>query len=361
MMVKGLVCALLVVGICSGAAAQTPKEAAGPAECAAFDADTGIRFGLAGFCAKVSGALQGIYQNDLSTSASGIPAALSGNSSPATQPDIYTGKATASFDARRQTALGLFDTGLSVQWLKASNDGTDAGTVSITELKASLAGATVGYTSSLMDFWAEDFLFLAATTSRTAGLISYEHSLTHDLKLAVALESGLPTSRQDTEGLRSIDFSSPILTTRLLYTPSDGQAYQLAGLLRRADNQTNPVLASQPSTETARTGWALTAGATVPTAFIDAKDYVSAQAVYAVDASYFLGTKVDLAALTSILPNSPPTKGWSIVASFHHQWSERWEMNIFASYLSLDVDAMIATPTVRTKRLWPAPCSDTSP
>jgi hypothetical protein len=38
------------------------------------------------------------------------------------------------------------------------------------------------------------------------------------------------------------------------------------------------------------------------------------------------------------------------VASFHHQWSERWETNVFASYLSLDADLISTTSTVRTTR-----------
>lgn len=112
-----------------------------------------------------------------------------GNGQPSYQRDIYTFKAAATLAAKRQTALGLLNTSLSTQWLKASNDGADAGTATVTELKASLAGGTVGYTYSLMNFWWEDFLFLAASTGRTAGIVSYEHRVIDGLKLAIAIGS----------------------------------------------------------------------------------------------------------------------------------------------------------------------------
>ena len=309
-----VVAALLMASVGHNAVAQmatetpatTLTETDQPVACADFAPDTGIRFDLAGFCAKWSGSLQGIYQNDLSTTGS-APAWFMGVVHSSNQQNVYTFNATTSLAAKRQTPLGLLDSNLTLQWQKPSNDGTYAGAATVLELRASLAGATVGYTRSLMDFWWEDFLFLAASTDRAAGIVSYEHRVIDGLNLAVAIESGLPASQQDTEGLRSISFNSPLLTAHLLYTTPDNQSFQLAGVLRQANDQTNPVLASRASTTSTRTGCALSAGATVPTTFTGAEDYVSGQVVYAVDASYFLGTKVDLSALSSILPYTPPT------------------------------------------------------
>lgn len=218
------------------------------------------------------------------------------------------------------------------------------------EVKTSLAGGTVGYTDLLMNFWNEDFQFLAAAPNRAVGIVCYEHPVARDLMLAVAVESGLPTSVQKTEGLRSLDFNAPLLTSRLRYTNDDVGTFQLAGLVLRETEQLDVSLPVRPASFTTETGWASTVGATVPTKFIGADDYVSGQATYAVNAAPLIGTNADLAVLPSVAPLNFPTHGWSAAASFHHQWSEQWESNVFASYLSIDITATDAQPTVRTTR-----------
>ena len=267
----GAFLALLLAGLSHQVAAQTSATTEAPAACAGFPG-SGIRFDLLGSCAKLSGTLSFTYQDDLSTTGSGAPSRLSSNGKPSFQRYTKTYEATGTLATQRQTPLGELDTGITAQWLKASDDGTHAGDASVQELKAALAGGTVGYTSSLMNFWSEDFQFLAAAPNRTAGIVSYEHRVFADTKLALAVEFGLPNSQENTEGLSSVDFSSPILTARLLYANADKWQFQLAGLLRQAKEQANPIIASRPSTTTTDTGWAPTAGATVPTKFIGARD-----------------------------------------------------------------------------------------
>lgn len=44
------------------------------------------------------------------------------------------------------------------------------------------------------------------------------------------------------------------------------------------------------------------------------------------------------------------TAGWSAVGSFHHEWSEQFESNVFASYLTLHADLLLAKPEAQTLR-----------
>jgi hypothetical protein len=232
---------------------------------------------------------------------------------------------------------------------KASNDGSSAGTFTIQSLYGSLAGATLGYTGSLMNFWNGDFQFLATTPNLSVGIASYEHAIAQQLKLALAVESGLPTSQQIADGITSLDFSSLTLTSRLRYATADGLVLHLSGLLRQAKfpGNPNPPLTRTASTET---GWAASFGATVPVAFTGRYDQASMQATYAVDAPQDLGTKADLAALQSEVHAAAPTSGWSIVGSFFHGWNDRLTSNAFASYIALDADLSHARPAVETLR-----------
>jgi hypothetical protein len=69
-----------------------------------------------------------------------------------------------------------------------------------------------------------------------------------------------------------------------------------------------------------------------------------------VNASPYLGTVADLSSLASTIAVPVTTEGWSVVGSYHHVWSERLEMNLFASYLALDIVTQRFNPTVRTQR-----------
>lgn len=272
-----------------------------------------------------------------STTAGGVPALLGGRGTPSSARYINTLEANATIETKRKTALGDLETTFMSRWAKTSDDGTNPGTATVQELKASLKGGTVGYTDSLMNFWSEDFLFTATSPKRTIGIASYERDITDDAKLAIAIEFGLPTSRQYNQGIAAVNFNSPLATARWLYQNDDDWSFQLSGLLRQATANTGA-------------GWATTVGATMPTKAIGDNDYVSMQTTYAVNASPFLGTAVDLSALASSLPTTATTRGWSTVVSFHHEWSEQWETNVFASYLALNAELALAQPTVRTKR-----------
>ncbi len=113
---------------------------------------------------------------------------------------------------------------------------------------ASLAGATVGYTSSLMDFWNGDFLFTATTPEISVGIASYEFQLSDTTRLAFAAESGLPSSAQTSEGIRSLDFSSPTATARLRYV-KDNVTLHVSGVVREAEFPGVDVALPSPDSE----------------------------------------------------------------------------------------------------------------
>lgn len=347
----------LIVGLAAPfflSAAAEADAADAPASCSGVsfgDAAKGFRFDLAGACARLTGEIENVYQNDLSTETSGVPTAITANGTPSFARSIDTATALAILDTRRQTPLGQLATDLQAQWQKASDDGTEAGTFTIQRFYGSLDGGTVGYTGSLMNFWNGDFAFLATTPDLSVGILSYEHSVADHLKLAAAVESGLPTSQQTMDGITSLDFSSPTLTSRLRYATAGGLTLHLSGLLRQAEF---PAISGVPflsRTGSIDTGWAGSVGATLPVPLTGAHDQASMQAVYAVDAPQDLGTKADLAALQSEVHVAAPTSGWSIVGSFSHAWNARLTSNAFASYIALDADLVHARPSVETVRV----------
>lgn len=350
----------LVLGICAAlpgapvTAGEAPSTA--PAACTnvAFDDESpgaptkGVRVGLAGACARLTGEVDYEYRNNLSTRFPGAPA-VSSKALSSIPSWSSTGIGIVNLDTKQATPLGDLTTNTEVQWLKASDDGTDGGRVTVQSLYGSLAGATIGYTSSLMDFWSGNFLFTATTPELSVGIASYEFQLSNTTRLAVAAESGLPSSAQTAEGIRSLDVSSPTATARLRYA-SDGVTLHVSGVVREADFPASTLPFHHQAAST-KTGWAPSFGATVPSKITGDNDTVSMQVVYAENALQTLGTRADISKLERIIPDSGPTQGWSVVASLNHPWNATWESNAFVSFISIDVDLLHASPAVSTTQV----------
>ncbi|MDI1342635.1 MAG: hypothetical protein PSV22_00855, partial [Pseudolabrys sp.] len=98
------------------------------------------------------------------------------------------------------------------------------------------------------------------------------------------------------------------------------------------------------------TGWAASAGVKLPAKFIAEDDEFTFQATYAVDASAYLGITTDLTIYQHTVRSVSPTVGWSAVGSFHHVWSEQFESNVFASFVTFKADLLLAKPEVQTLR-----------
>jgi len=297
----------------------------------------GYRFDLAGACARVSGSINNVFQNNLYVHVT--------DGQPTTPTSINTTTASASLDTNRATALGTLTTGTMVQWQMATNDDTDAGRVTVQRLYGSRGGLTAGYTSSLMDFWSGDFAFLATVPNVSIGIVSYEHAITNNIKIAIAAESGLPSSSQASKGIEGLDTSSPDATARVRYTTASNLTVHLSGLVRRADF---PAVGRSPAYS--ETGWALAAGVTTPFPVTGQRDSVSMQIDYAVNAVQVLGTVADLKQ-SEQYGAIGPTKGWDAVASINHPWTETIESNALISYVAVDVDAQRAKPSARSLRL----------
>jgi hypothetical protein len=232
-----------------------------------------------------------------------------------------------------------------VQWQKATNDDTERGTATVQSLYGTLAGLTVGYTSSLMDFWGGDFQFLATTSNESVGIVAYEHAIMNNVKLAIAAESGLPSASQSSEGLKGITTTSPDATGRVRYTDDSGLTLHLSGLVRQADF---PAIGRRAAFS--QTGWAVAAGVGAPFRLTGEKDTISAQIDYAINAVQVLGTAADIQQ-TEQYGVVGPTRGWDIVASINHPWTDTIESNAFVSYVAVEVDAPGAKPTARSTRL----------
>jgi hypothetical protein len=248
-----------------------------------------------------------------------------------------------------KTAAGNVSTVLG---LKASRDsGGDAGLINMSEGYVAWAGWKVGYTDSLMNFWDGDFQFSANAPSRSIGRVSYEAKVTEDLKLALASETGLPTSSGTDVRFIPVTFLDPVISARALYEKDDFSLH-LSGMTHEMKSGgDNPLLALLGITgSTVTPGWAASAGMTVPLPQIHKDDEFTVQATYAVNSSPYLGTKADLSTLASLVPAGTQTRGWSALASYHHVWAKDWETNLFASRLRLDIELPLGRPRIDVER-----------
>jgi hypothetical protein len=353
--------ALLLLALLAAVAGITrPALASVPAVCASEDdeddedagetkkskAGTPIKFDLWGACAEVSGSLTADQQRQLHGEPNGFSGLITRRGVPARRTTVHTVTATGRLETTRKTALGELTTAGELTW--SADDDSGIGTWYASELYASLAGFTVGYTDSLMNFWSGEFSFNATAPQRTVGIVSYKYELSDAASITAAIESGPPTTRSSVEGLRSVTTTNPVLTARWLYE-TDDLTVHLSGLLREARFDSNALL---PFLDhgTTRTGRAVSVGATIPVKPLGDDDEFSMQATYAIDASPYLGTTQDLSSLSSTLRTTGPTIGWSVVGSLQHVWSEQWKSNVFVSYLALDAELRRSQPTIRTKR-----------
>lgn len=297
---------------------------------------TGIKMALPGICVVVSGEVDAIGQ-----AASVQEPRIAGG---ATATNALTIKPDLSIEGAIPTQFGALKTAFEVDWSYVSTTGFDR-VPNLDEANASYLGVTLGYAESLMNFWdSGDFQFSATAPSRSSYLVSYERALTEDLSAAVAVEAGPPASRGEESW--QLPTTPPYYTGRLRYEKDDWTVHFSAAV---HDLQTrSPPLLSGPLQW--RRGWAASAGLTVPLSFVHEDDNISLQATYAVDSSIFLGTQSDVAFLAAVVPTTGPVKGWSIVGSYSHNWSDKWKSEIFASRLELGVELERAHPSVRTTR-----------
>ena len=314
--------------------------------------DEGVRFNLAGACAKLTGGASYTYQQ-ASQTASGLPVFVNKNGTVSSGASSNSVSANIGLETTRPTDLGEFKTSVAAEWSKATDDGTQNGTAKMTGWSAGLDGKigalTVGYTGSLMSFWEGDFISTANAPGRSANTIVYEHEIFEHNKVAAGLESNLPTTPQSTTGLQSVDFSDPVYTLRWRYE-SDAATFHLSGLARRADFSASPLLPLFPNTATVRIGWAASFGFKLPVKFTGEDDEMNFQGTYAVDAASYLGITTDLTTYQHTVRSTGPTTGWSAVASFHHEWSEQFESNTFASFVTLRADLLLAKPAAHSLR-----------
>lgn len=322
------------------------------------------QFALAGACIEISGSANFIYQKVMDQTGGRIPALTSrrgaflrsfaqgSGSSAASEPSyLNTGNVSGRIDTTRKTAFGDLTTGFEVKYEKTSNDGGN-GTLTLIEGIASLAGVSVGYTDSLMNFWDGDFQFSATSPKRTVGVVHYDRKIADTWSFTLAAETGVPTAPSSGNTFMPIFWDDPVLAARLR-TETDDLTLQVAGMLHQLkESVRSPVLLPFRSGSEARVwGWAATLGLTQELPKMSDGSEFSLQATYAVNASPYLGTAVDLSTLASLAPAGAETRGWSVVASVHHVWSARWESNVMASHLSLDITLPLATPKIDSTRL----------
>jgi len=342
---------VLAIGTVPAAAESGDEADAGkalPAVCDDDGDDGGVRFDLAGACAKLTGGVSYTYQQ-AKNSAAGLPVFVNPNGTVSSGTSSNTVSANIGLETQRQTAVGLFRTTFAAEWSKATGDGTQNGTAQVTGWSVALGGATAGYIGTLMSFWEGDFLSTTNAPGRSANAINYEYAIDDANSITAGLETALPTTPDAQNGLGNYDFTDPVYTLRWRYE-TDPLTLHLSGLLRRADFSRSTLRPLLPDSSIVRTGWAVSLGAKVPLAFIADDDDASIQVTYASDAASYLGIGLDLTTYQHIVRSTGPTTGWSGVASIHHVWSDEFESNAFASYVKLEADLKMARPAAQTLR-----------
>ncbi len=346
--------AIVAILAAPAAAKSSKKKASGDGgACADSDDEPDFpwqKFKVGDACIEFTNTLTGVYQNVMSSSGS-LPAPLSRGIASRNNPRVTTFTYEPSLDTTTPTGVGDFTTTLELS-IKYSSDNSSLVTT-LSDATAALAGATVGYTDSVMNFWdGDDFQFSATAPSRTVGVARYEHEIFENSKLGLSLESGLPTSSTSSTQFAPIYTDDPVLAGRLLYE-TDPLTLDLAAMVHQLKygGSSSTLIPALVKASGSVTGWAVTAGATVAVPFIGDDDNVSMQATYAVNSSPYLGTNTDLSTLASVIPFRVDTRGWSVVISYHRVWSDQWESNVFVSRLALDIGIPGASPAVRSTRL----------
>ena len=307
------------------------------------------RFAWEGACFELSGTLSATYQKQ-KNGANRIPILTTRQGTVTNASEITTGDVSGRIDTTRKTAAGDLKTGFEVQYEKASSDSGN-GTVTLTEAIVTWAGFKGGYTDSQMNYWSGDFQFSANAPQRTVGLAGYEFKLGEDWTLTLAYETGLPATQASSSAFVTVYPDDPAASARLYYEKDD-VTFQLAGLvhqIRIDGNHPRLAFLGRP-TAFKEFGWAVTTGLTLPVKWGKDGNEFSMQASYAVNASPYLGTSADLSSLASTIPVPVTTRGWSAVGSYHHVWSDHWESNVMASYLSLDISLQRFSPSARVMR-----------
>jgi len=296
------------------------------------------RYLLGDVCVDLSASFQATGQ----AATASVP--QSGRSSLPSSLQALTLKPDVGMKTAIPTALGPLTVSVEIDWTYDSSKGPDQ-TVNPDEANASYLGFTVGYASSLMDFWdGSNFQLNATAPNRSGYLVGYQRNLTDELSLAAAVEAGPPASR-GADAWR-LPQTPPYYTARLRYDKDDWTLH-LSGAFHELEMRGPPLLTGPVETQT---GWAASGGLNIPFAFIAADDVASMQFTYAVNSSIFLGTQSDVSFLAATVPTTGAIKGWSAVASYLHNWNEDWSSNFYVSQLDLSLDLLIAHPTVSTRR-----------
>lgn len=365
---------LVAVALSPAASAQVaPVPAAKAPEICEADDEEGDakpvpfwkRFAWEGACVDVSGEINGIWQRQKGKGAR-VPLLSTRQGAVSGASEFYTGNGSIRIDTTRQTPTGALKTGFEVKYERTSIDeGNGAVTLTegilVWEFPKRLGSIKGGYTDSQVNYWSGDFQFSATAPTRTVALAGYEFKLATNWTLTLAYETGLPMTQQD-GAVKFVDVypKDPVASAKLYYENDDGAALQLAGLIHELKIEgSNPILAllNRPAQPHRELGWAATAGFTLPVKLGKEGSEVSAQATYAVNASPYLGTAADASSLAGSIGVPVTTEGWSAVASYHHVFSDRWEANVMASYLSLDIalpnrSAFIDTTRYAANLVW---------
>ncbi len=55
--------------------------------------------------------------------------------------------------------------------------------------------------------------------------------------------------------------------------------------------------------------------------------------------------------LAAIIPTTGPSRGWSGVVSYTHNWNDDWTSNFFVSRIDMSQDLLVVRPSVNTNRV----------
>lgn len=226
---------------------------------------------------------------------------------------IETGQALANGQYLASAFEFSFDTN--------TEGGTD---VTIGEASITLGAFTFGLAGSRFDFWAgDDFAFIGRIPSRTVAMIGYERQITDKLSLSLSAED---VSTDRITALPAAGNRVPDGIMRLLY---EGDTLTLHGAVAVRDV---PRIGAA-----SRVGRAAILGATWEGKLLKRPLTVTAQIAGAVNASPYLGSRLDQRTVFPLLGGDISTRGWSSVVSVGREWTDEWSTNAYVSRYRLSL------------------------
>jgi hypothetical protein len=244
--------------------------------------------------------------------------------------------ATIRLAASQETTLGArLDAVIGLNIVPSSDPNSPG--VEITEARIDFGGWTFGYDFSRFNFWeGDDFLFGTRIPARNALMLARRFQLTEAWSISAGFEDPRkPAAQTQFPGVPTgVGITVPDMLGQLAYE-GDTLRLHFAGAVRQHTR----------SSRLDKKTWGVAGISGLEWSFdtLAASHRLTLQAAWAHDAPGYLGTQVDRRTLATLLSADDTTTGYSLLAAFSRDWTDKLTTNIYVSHLRVDLPRLGAT------------------